>query len=104
MLDREEPNFPRPIQAALNVAGATAVKIRHRQRKELPSEKVENGRVDADRGEAEEILLQEVGNLGEDDHCSHPDQDHVEEARVVFDDHLIQDDLREDWEEKLEEA
>ena len=53
------PHLPRAFEPALDVARAAAVEIPHRQREQLPREEIEDRRVDAHRGKAEQVLLRE---------------------------------------------
>ena len=57
--DSELPHLPGAIEPALNVAGAAAGEITHRQRQQLATQKIQDRRVQTDRCEGEKIFLGE---------------------------------------------
>ena len=59
VLDRKLPDLPGAIKPALNVAGAPAREITHRQGKHLPAEKIEDRRIQPNGGERKQIFLRE---------------------------------------------
>ena len=103
VVDGEFPHLPRAVEPALDVAGATAGEITHRQRQHLPAQEIEDRGVQPDGGEGEQILLGERRGLNEEKGRAHPEQDGFEKADVLLDDHLVDHHLGEDREEQLEE-
>ena len=73
-------HLPRAVEAALNVAGAPAGEVGHRQRQHLPAQKIEDRGVESDRGEREQIFLRQERQLHEDDGDAHPEQDGLQQT------------------------
>ena len=104
VLKHEAAHLRRAFQPALDVAGAPVGEVGHGQRKQLYGDEIEQRRIDPQCSEAEEILLQEGRDLAEDDGRAHRKDDDLHELEIVFDDDLVDHDLVEDGEEKLEKA
>ena len=67
VLHRELPHLPRAVEPALDVAGAAAGEITHRQRQHLPAQKIEDRGVEPNGGKREQIFLRKRRGLHEEE-------------------------------------
>src|SRR6266478_6252227 len=104
MLHRELANLACAIEPALNVTRPPAGKIAHRQREKLPAEKIKNSGIEPHRGEGEQIFLCDRCQLHKNNRGEHAEDDGLEKAEIILDDHLVHHHLGENREEQLEET
>ena len=104
VMHREFAHLPCAVEPALNITGASAVEIRHRQRQNLSAEKIENRGVESDGGEREQIFLRQRRCLHENKRDAHPEQNCLQQADVFFDDDFVDDHVGENREEQLQEG
>ena len=98
------PNLAGPVQTPLDVSRPPTREISHRQRKKFPAQKIENCGVETDRGKGEQVFLRKGGELDENERCEHAQQNHFQQADVIFDDDFINDDLGKYGEEEREKT
>ncbi len=102
MLHHEHADGARAIEAPLNIAGAAAVEIGHRERQQLPHEEIQQRGINVDRGEAEQVLLHEAGTEHEKTGHNHAERGDLEQTQALFDDHPVHDDLGEYGKQQLQ--
>src|SRR5439155_23477108 len=104
VLHRELADLPSTVEAPLNVAGTPAGKIAHRQREKLPAQKVENGCIQSNGGEGEQVFLRDRRHLNKDDCTEHAEDDRLEETDIVFNDDLVDHHLGKDRKQQFQET
>ena len=97
-------HLPRAIEAPLNIAGAPAGEIGHRQRQQLAAKEIENGGVEPHGREREQIFLRERRGLDKKERRAHSEQDRFQQSDIFFDDDLVDHHFGEDGKEQLQES
>src|SRR5260370_7632131 len=100
----ELSNLPWAVKTTVNGARPTTCEITNRQGKKFPTQEIEHCRIKAHCCKGDQIFLCKGGELHEDEHGEHPEQDRFQQTDVVFDNDLIHDQLCEDGKEQLKKG
>jgi hypothetical protein len=88
----------------LNVACSAACEIAHRQGEQFSTQKIENRGIESHSRKRQQIFLSKRRELDENNYCKHAEQDCLQKADIVFDNHLVHDHLREHGKEEFQKT